>query len=93
MFTTTNPSIEVGIEDFNKNQIKVYAENQNIHIVNTSNVTAESVRVYDMYGKLLYHGTLNTEHEVINMNVAAGTYVVNVATENGVYNYKVTLIK
>lgn len=90
---TTYADPTVGVEDFDASQIKVYAERQNIHIVNNSGANAESVRVYDMYGKLLYQGNLNTQHEVININVAAGTYVVNVATEKGFCNYKVTIVR
>ncbi len=93
VFKTNNPSIEVGLNEFDPAQIKVYAERQNIHIMNTSNVATDGVRVYDIYGKLLYQGSLNSDHEVINMNVAAGTYIVNVATEYGFYNYKVTIVR
>lgn len=93
VFTTTRPSVEVGIDDFDQSLIKVYADRQNIHIMNTSDLKANGVNVYDMYGKLLYHGALNADHEIINMNVAAGTYIVNIATEKGIFNYKVTIIR
>ena len=82
-----------GIEDLVKSQIKVYGEHQNVHILNNEGVNIESVRIFDAYGKLIYSGAVNTAHEVINLNVASGAYIVNVATENGVANYKVVLMK
>jgi hypothetical protein len=36
---------------------------------------------------------VSTSHEVINLNVAAGAYIVNVTTDEGVANYKVTILK
>ena len=93
-FTTDNTTIdETGIEDHVKNQVKVYAERQNVHIVNVTDVNIDNVRIFDAYGKLLYSGSVYSNHEVINLNVAAGTYIVNVTTDEGVANYKVVLMK
>ena len=93
-FQTENTAIdETGIEDLVKNNIKVYGEHQNVHILNNEGMNIDNVRIFDAYGKLIYSGAVNTTHEVINLNVAAGTYVVNVATDKGVANYKVVLMK
>jgi len=93
-FTTDNTTIDnTGIEDLVKNNIKVYAEHQNVHIINNEGMNIDNVRIFDAYGKLIYSGSVNTTHEVINLNVATGTYIVNVATEQGVANYKVTIMK
>ena len=93
-FKTDQATINnVGIEDLVKNNIKVYAERQNVHILNNEGMNIEQVRIFDVYGKLLYSGAVNSNHEVIGLNVAAGTYIVNVATDKGAANYKVTLMK
>ena len=91
-FTTDDVTI-IGIEDFVKNSIKVYAEHQNVHILNNEGVNIDNVRIFDTYGKLIYSGAVNSAHEVIGLNVAAGTYIVNVATDQGFANYKVVLMK
>ena len=93
-FQTDNSMIdETGIEDLVKNNIKVYAEHQNVHILNNEGMNIDNVRIFDAYGKLIYSGAVNTTHEVISLNVAAGAYVVNVTTDKGVANYKVTILK
>lgn len=93
-FKTDQATIDnVGIEDLVKHNIKVYAERQNVHILNNEGMNIEQVRIFDVYGKLLYSGAVNSNHEVIGLTVAAGTYIVNVATDKGAANYKVTLMK
>lgn len=93
-FTTESTTIdETGIEDLVKSSIKVYAEHQNVHILNNEGLNIDNVRIFDAYGKLIYNGTVNTTHEVIGLTVAAGTYIVNVTTDKGVANYKVVIMK
>jgi len=92
-FTTDPTTIPDGIEDLVKSNIKVYAEHQNVHILNNEGLNIENVRIFDAYGKMVYSGAVSTSHEVINLNVAAGAYIVNVTTDEGVANYKVTILK
>ncbi len=93
-FTTDATTIDgTGIEDLVKHNIKVYAEHQNVHILNNEGMNIENVRIFDAYGKLIYSGAVSSSHEVINLNVAAGAYIVNVTTDEGVANYKVTILK
>lgn len=92
-FTTEATPIEIGIEDLVKNSIKVYAEHQNVHIVNNEGMNIDNVRIFDTYGRLIYSGSVSSEHEVIGLNVAVGTYIVNVTTDQGVANYKVTILR
>ena len=81
------------IEDFVKSQIKVYAERQNVHIVNNEGLNIDNVRIFDAYGRLVYNNAVKTTHEVIGLNVATGTYIVNVTTDKGTANYKVVIVK
>ena len=93
-FTTEHTTLdETGIDNLVNNQVKVYAEHQNVHIVNISGLEIENVRVFDVYGKQLYSGSVYSSHDVINLNVATGTYIVNVTTDKGIANYKVMIIK
>lgn len=92
-FKTLHTLDITGIEDLVKSQVKVYGEHQNVHILNNEGVNIENVRIFDAYGRLIYSGVVGSENEVIGLNVATGTYIVNVATENGTANYKVVLMK
>lgn len=80
-----------GIEDHAENLVNVYANSNNVYIINENNVQIDNVRIYDVYGKLLYNGQVNSTSEVISMNVATGTYVVRLSTEKGMLNYKIHL--
>ena len=92
-FKTDNTLDISGIEDFVKSHVQVYAEHQNVHILNNEGMNIENVRILDAYGRLVYTGSVSSSHEVIGLNVAAGTYIVNVTTDKGVANYKVTILK
>ena len=93
-FTTEATTInETGVDNLVMSQIKVYAEHQNVHIVNLAGLEVDNVHIFDVYGKLLYSGSVYSSHEVINLNVATGTYIVNVTTGQGVANYKVTIMR
>ncbi|MBR4135472.1 MAG: fibronectin type III domain-containing protein [Bacteroidales bacterium] len=82
-----------GIEEHIKDMINVYSETNNVYIVNENGIRIDNVQIYDVYGKLLYTGSVNGTSEVISMNVATGTYLVRLATEYGTCNYKLHLTK
>lgn len=82
----------VGIEDHNAD-VNVYASHNNVYIVNNNGVQINNVQIFDIYGKLVYSGNVNSTTEVISMNVANGNYVVRLSTEQGMSNYKVYLTK
>lgn len=82
-----------GVEDFNANLVRVYANSNNIYVVNDNNVQIDNVCIYDVYGKLLYNGKINSTSEVISMNVATGTYMVRLTTDKGMLNYKLYLTR
>ena len=93
-FKTDNVTIDnTGIDDVVMGKVKVYAEHQNVHILNNEGLNIDNVRIFDAYGKMIYSGAVSSSHEVIGLNVAAGTYIVNVTTDKGVANYKVTILK
>ena len=89
-FTTlAGPSPAVGVADYVKSHVNVYAEHNRVHIINDYNVDIDNVSIYDMYGKLIYSGNAINNPEVIELNVAVGTYVVRLNTQQGPAVYKV----
>ncbi|MBR4917865.1 MAG: T9SS type A sorting domain-containing protein, partial [Bacteroidales bacterium] len=72
-----------------KSHVNVYAEHNRVHIINDYNVDIDNVSIYDMYGKLIYSGNAINNPEVIELNVAVGTYVVRLNTQQGPAVYKV----
>jgi len=90
-FTFKTPAVvpQVGVADYVKDHVKVYAEHNRVHIVNDFAVEIENVAIYDMYGKLIYSGNAINNPEVIELNVAVGTYVVRLTTAQGPAVYKV----
>ena len=90
-FTFKTPAVvpQVGVADYVKDHVKVYAEHNRVHIVNDFAVEIENVAIYDMYGKLIYSGNAINNPEVIELNVAIGTYVVRLNTVQGPAVYKV----
>ena len=89
-FTTpAAPSSPDGINDYVKSHVNVYAEHNRVHIINDYNVDIDNVSIYDMYGKLIYSGNAISNPEVIELNVAVGTYVVRLNTQQGPAVYKV----
>lgn len=87
--TNAGPSTPDGIADYVKNHVNVYAEHNRVHIINDYSVDINTVAIYDMYGKLIYSGNAINNPEVIELNVAIGTYVVRLTTEQGPAVYKV----
>ncbi|MBQ3750965.1 MAG: fibronectin type III domain-containing protein, partial [Bacteroidales bacterium] len=90
-FTFKTPAVvpQVGVADYVKDHVKVYAEHNRVHIINDFAVEIENVAIYDMYGKLIYSGNAINNPEVIELNVAIGTYVVRLNTVQGPAVYKV----
>ena len=87
--TSAGPSSPIGVAEYVKDHVKVYAEHNRVHIVNDFAVEIENVAIYDMYGKLIYSGEAINNPEVIELNVAVGTYVVRLNTVQGPAVYKV----
>ena len=92
--TKSVPEIDhTGVENHVKDLVRVYASQNNVYITNDNGVRIDNVAIYDVYGKLIYTGKVNSNTEVISLNVATGTYMVRLSTENGMANYKVLITK
>lgn len=93
VFRTLENTNSIGVEDYASALVKVYANSNNVYIINENGVQINNVMIYDIYGKLLYNGQVNSTSEVISMNVATGTYMVRLATDKGMLNYKLHLTR
>ena len=92
--TKAVPEIDhTGVENHVSDLVRVYASQNNVYITNDNGVRIDNVTIYDVYGKMIYTGKVNSNTEVISLNVATGTYMVRLSTENGMANYKVFITK
>ena len=92
--TKATPEIDhTGIGNHVSDLVRVYASQNNVYIGNDNGVRIDNVTIYDVYGKMIYTGKVNSNTEVISLNVATGTYMVRLSTENGMANYKVFITK
>jgi hypothetical protein len=73
--------------------VLVYSNTNVVYIVNDMNVRIDQVDIYDIFGKVIYTGTVSSSQEAITLQVADGIYVVRLMTENGVSTSKVNIIK
>lgn len=75
------------------NTVKVYSHLNNVYVVNENGVAISSIAIFDINGKQVYTGSVNGSTEVISLNVANGSYIVRLASENGVGIYKVSIVR
>lgn len=86
-FTT----IPTGLNENDLNAMNVYSYGSDIYVVNNGNEQIKDVQVFDINGRLIYNGNVQSNPMVINVNAANGLYVVRVVTESSVLNYKVSI--
>jgi len=91
-FTTLETPI-IGIHEAALSTVKVYSNLNNVYIVNNNQVAIKQVEIFDMFGRVIYVGTAANNPEVISLMVANGTYVVRLATTEGVATYKVNITR
>jgi hypothetical protein len=88
-FKTAKPTIIVGIDDFDPSQITVYSNQTRVYIVNEAGLVIQGVDIYDIYGRLIYTGSALNNPEIIDLNVATGTYMVRITMNGKINTYKV----
>ena len=87
-FTT----IATGIVDAEAGQLDVYSYGNSIYVTNNSQEVIKGVRVYDMFGRVVFDGQAEN-NDVITLQTATGNYVVRVITNKQVHNYKVNIFQ
>lgn len=87
------PVPPVGIASVELNSVKVYSHLNNVYIVNENGVAISSVAIFDINGKQVYTGSVNGSTEVISLDVANGSYIVRLSSENGVAIHKVSIVR
>ena len=90
---TTEAAPIIGINEAVLSTVKVYSNLNNVYIVNNNKVAIKQVEIFDMFGRVVYVGTADNNPEVISLMVSNGTYVVRLATKEGVATYKVNITR
>jgi hypothetical protein len=95
MITTfvTLPELPISVDEYDLSNLQVYGYYSDLFIINNGAFALENAEIYDSYGKLVYSTTLNSNSEVINLDVATGIYFVKVYTTQGAAAYKVHITK
>jgi hypothetical protein len=77
------------LDDFNQDQFSIYPNpSQNVvNIESKNNLNIESVKIFDLFGKLIIEKTQNT-NQVSVENLSNGIYIVEVASEGIIFKKK-----
>ncbi len=89
--TTATPVDTTGINNYDLTSINVYSYGNDVYVVNNGNEQIKNVQVYDVNGRIIFDGQAQSNPTVINVNAANGMYIVRVATESRISNYKVSI--
>ena len=90
-FVTEEPIDTTGINNAEMSSINVYSYGNDIYVTNESNEQIKDVQVYDMNGRMIHRGMVQSNPEVINVTAANGIYIVRVVTNTMVRNFKVSI--
>jgi len=50
--------------------------------VSSLQFAVKSIDIYNVSGKLVYHATVNSKHQTVNLSEASGVYFIHIASEN-----------
>jgi hypothetical protein len=86
---TINIVDNLSLDDFNQDQFSIYPNpSQNVvNIESKNNLNIESVKIFDLFGKLIIEKTQNT-NQVSVENLSNGIYIVEVASEGIIFKKK-----
>jgi hypothetical protein len=86
---TINIVDNLSLDDFNQDQFSIYPNpSQNVvNIESKNNLNIESVKIFDLFGKLIIEKTQNT-NQVSVENLSNGVYIVEVASEGIIFKKK-----
>ena len=83
--------VSTGIQEPSVEKVNVFASNGLIRITSGESNPIKEAAVYNLQGVLLYKtSAINTTSYTINANWPAGVYIVEVVSENGVNNVKIS---
>ena len=85
---------DVGVEENEFTNIKVYSYQSNVYIINKENVALKSIEIMDLTGRLIYRNAVNNPETVITLQVATGIYNVRlISQKNTISTTKVSITK
>jgi len=76
----------LGVDENELNNIQVYSFQNSVYINKKSNVDVQSVKIFDMTGRLVFQTAVNNVLTVIPLNVASGIYHIVLQNDNVVTN-------
>ncbi|MFY0602723.1 MAG: T9SS type A sorting domain-containing protein [Flavobacteriaceae bacterium] len=92
---TSQSALSVGDETLHNDMRIFKTSNENIRITGLEDLTALSVTMYSVNGKMLmtksYHASSQQQDVVLPRGLAKGVYLIRVASENGTYNKKIII--
>lgn len=91
LFTTEETLDTTGISTTTMSAINVYSYGNDIYVTNESNEQIKDVQVYDINGRMIHRGMVQSNPEVINVTASNGIYIVRVVTDKMVRNFKVSI--
>lgn len=88
---TTVMSEILSTEELNASMLDIYAADKTVNINAGNEHINSTVRIFDVTGKEVYTGTVDSNKKSITLNDAAGIYIVNVEGKAGKTSHKVIL--
>ncbi|MCB0505775.1 MAG: T9SS type A sorting domain-containing protein, partial [Cyclobacteriaceae bacterium] len=80
----------LGFEDLNKLGVSVYPNPvENTLHIDVQKVKAESLKIYDVRGDMIYQSDEVVPNEINLSDVKKGIYIVNIITKNQIINFRV----
>lgn len=86
---TINIVSNLSLDDFNQDQFSIYPNPAQsiINIDSVNNISIDSLKIFDIFGKLLLEKTKNTNQVTIE-NLSNGIYIIEVASEGKIIKKK-----
>lgn len=77
-------TLSVGNTDLSSNEVVIYKDSEQSFVVNTGQFTMDSVKVFDVRGRLLYElNEINANQTIINVGLSNELILIQLKLENG----------
>jgi len=83
----------VNLDDIENTTIEVFSHQNVVTILNTNLIPVQKVEIIDMFGRLIWEGSVVGEKTDITLNVATGIYNVRIVTDATVTTTKVSIVR
>src|ERR1039457_6516599 len=92
------PIAVAGIEQVagNNEQVTVYPNpaSSSLQVTFSGNIQNTTLQITDMLGNAIYHSTLNTQHNTIDVaDLAEGVYTISIISNEGMVNKRLAIVR